>query len=295
VFSASLGFKGANLDGELRAGLFVDDENGAYFKTKGDGNLYACIRSLSVETHEELIIFPFAIDITLGNIYDIQMQWRGVGEIRYFAGNPATGKLELVHRIEFLNTLDQALSIANPALSASVYARNVTQEVSMWAGCIDVTAEGGSQVPRQYGSFNVSAAAVSSPQVVAAIRSPELAPSGGINTRDVELFRITISSDKKATMAAYRTRDPAALTGGNWGPTISTSFLEAATTFAAYNLALMEKFSTFEIPAGGTISRSNPDPATVEFDIVHGDYIVLYCSNAAIAAIDITIEWGDEV
>lgn len=292
-WAASIGFKGANLDGILKAGMFVDAENGVYFKTKGDGLLYACVLKNSIETHEEVITFPFDIDITLGNIYDIQMQWRGVGSIYFYIGNPSTGRLVLVHTIEFLNTLDETLSFDNPALSANYYAENTTQEVSLWGGCVDISTEGGGVEKAQYGA-HTSTKTVSSGAGIVALKSPTLI-SARRNTRDIVLARITIASDKKVTIKVYQTRDSTAIVGGAFATFLSGSYIEANTTMTSVDIAKMNEFSSFKIAAGSFVERENPNPEIIDFYLVHGDYLVLVADTAATAEIDATIEWGEEI
>ena len=293
-YAASLGFKGASLDGILKAGLIVDGENGVYFKTIGDGSLYACVLNDGVETHSEKITFPFEIDITKGNIYDIRMQWRGVGNISFFAGNPSTGFLEEVHEIKFLNVLDEKVSIRNPALSLAFHAENITQEVSLWCGCADVSSEGGGVEREQYGEFSVGKTS-SGGDPILALRVPNLAPNGKINTRDLRLVRITISADKRSIFKVYQTRDATAVTGGTWATVQTGSFVEANTAMSAIDTAKMDDFSTFRLAPNESISRDNPAKDTIDFYGVHGDYIAIVCDTGSTVIGEFTVEWGEEI
>lgn len=296
-YAASLGFKGANLDGVLKAGLIVNGENGAYFKTIGDGELYACVLNDGVETHAEKIIFPFDIDITKGNIYDIRLQWRGVGDIEFFAGNPATGLLEQVHKIKFLNMLDEELSIRNPAFSIGFHAENVSQEVSLWSGCSDITSEGGNIDREQYGEHTADRTVTSGTTSggIIAFRNPTLAPNGKSNTRDISLARITVTADKKSTFKVYRTRDLSAITGGSWAAHAVGSFVETNITFTALDFTKLAAFSTFKPAAGATIIKDNPSKDVIDFYGIHGDYLVVACSAGANVAAEVSIEWGEEI
>ena len=295
LWSSSTGFKDANKNGELRAGLFVRDENGVYFKTKGDGKLYACIRSLGVETHEEEITFPFPIDITLGNIYDIQAQWRGVGNIKFYAGNKATGALELVHTIKFLNTLDKALSISNPAMSASFFAENITEEVSMWCGCIDVTSEGGQRERMQYGSDSVTRIVTfNTNNGIIAMRSPHFI-NGDTNTRDMRLVRISVQASGKCRLRLYVTRDATAIAAGAWTTPVAGSFVEFNTTMTSVDPAKMSDFLTIPLAASQFKELENPDKDIIDFIIIHGDIIVLAIIEGNNIEVDATIEYGEEI
>lgn len=296
-YAASLGFKGANLDGILKAGLITAGENGVYFKTIGDGELYACILNDGVETHSEKITLPFELDITKGNIYDIRLQWRGVGDVEYFAGNPNTGLLERVHKIKFLNTLDEGLSIRNPAFGICYQAENVTQEVSLWSGCSDITSEGGYVDREQYAEHTADRVVSSGATAggVIALRNPNLAPNGQTNTRDISLARITVTADKKSTFKVYRTRDLSAITGGSWEGHALGSFVEINTTFTALDFAKLDSFSSFKPAAGATIIKDNPAKDTIDFYVVHGDYLVVACTSGVNVAAEVSIEWGEEI
>lgn len=295
-WAASIGFKDANLDGVLKAGFIVNGENGVYLKTKGDGFLYACVMNDGVEI-EELITFPFEIDITLGNNYDIQLQWRGVGFVRFFAANPTTGRPEEIHKMNFLNTLDEKLLTRNPAFSVGYHAENITQEVSLWSGCADVTAEGGIVDREQYGEHSADRTVTSGATSggIIALRNPALAPNGKINTRDLSLARVTVTADKKSTIKVYQTRDLTAITGGSWDAHRDGSFVEVNTTFTALDFAKMQEFSTFKPAAGATIIKENPSKDTIDFYAIHGDYIVVACIAGANVAAEVSIEWGEEI
>jgi hypothetical protein len=296
-YAASLGFKGANLDGILKAGLIAAD-NGVYFKTIGDGELCACIFSGGVETHSEQITFPFEIDITKGNIYDIRLQWRGVGNVEYFAGNPATGHLELVHKIELLGTLDEKLSIENPALSIGFHAENVSEEVSLWCGCADITSEGGGIDREQYGEHTADRTVTSGAadtQGILALRNPVLAPNGKTNTRDLSLARITITADKKSSFKVYQTRDATAIVAGSWTTGRTGSFVEGNHTFTSCDLTKMEPFSSFKPAAGQSIIKDNPSKQVIDFFGIHGDYIVIACTAGTNVLTEVSIEWGEEI
>lgn len=293
--SGSAGFKGANLDGILKFGLFVVDENGAYFKTKGDGKLYAVILKDGIETNEEEITFPFAVNITLGNIYTVQILWHGVGAVRYYVDNPATGFPQLVHTINFLNQLDQDLFFHNPALNVAYTAENITQEVSLWTGSVDVSAEGGQRDSLQYGSNSARVTRTASTNNgILAMRSPELI-NGKSNTRDMRLVRITLQTDKKCDIKLYRTRDQAAIVAGAWSASVFGSFVEFNSTMTSVNLSLMDDFLTIDMPANVLRDLNNPDKDIIDFIIVHGDVIVIALDTGSAVNVTATIEYGEEI
>lgn len=56
------------------------------------------------------------LDQTKGNVYQIQYQWLGYGEIRFCIENPATGRFQPVHRIQYSNA-NTSPSVSNPTFA----------------------------------------------------------------------------------------------------------------------------------------------------------------------------------
>lgn len=279
--------------GQVDFGLFVDNENGVFFRRKEDGNLYACLLNNSVLVREELITTSFNIDLTRGNVYDIQMQWRGVGNIKFFIGSPITGTSELVHTFKNLNNLTD-MSLQNPALSASVRATNVSgNEGLIRIGCVDITSEGGSTEKEQFGSA-IGIATVSDGDPILAIRSPSTI-NGKVNTRDIHLARISANADKKSSVSIYRTRDPSAVVGGTWTRVNSSSYTEQNSTLTSVDILKMDYVTTFNVEANTTERMVNPAREHIEFYLVHGDYLVAICDSGSTVVMSSIFEWGEEV
>ena len=296
LWSSALILPGKLLDGVRDFGLF-DGHNGVFFRLKSDGNLYAVLRSGGVETHEELITIPdtfIGFDVEKGNIYDIRFQWRGVGNYFFYIGNPATGASELVHQISNLGTLT-ALSMENPSLMLAFKATKTTEDVTMLVGCADVTSENGNSDREQYGEASTEVAGISAGDGVLAVLNPLLAPNGEMNTRDLRLARITIGADKKAVFKVYQTRDATAIVGGTWTAEKVGSFVESNSTITSVDIAKMDPFTTFRVAAGAQTDRINPSPLTIDFFGIHGDYLVIVCTEGSSVAVDASIEYGEEI
>ncbi|MDP3889497.1 MAG: collagen-like protein [bacterium] len=65
------------------------------------------------------------LDHTKGNIYKIQYQWLGFGNIKFFIESPSTSEFILVHEIEYANA-NTVPTIANPSLQLMVEAVNTS-------------------------------------------------------------------------------------------------------------------------------------------------------------------------
>lgn len=287
LFSTALICPDATADGVRDWGLFTPD-NGVFFRLKADGKLYAVIRSGGSETHEEEIDTSSVAgyDVTKGHVYDIQFQWRGVGNYKFYID------LVLVHTFSFLGTLTE-LSVQNPALSAGFLCTKTTEDVSMVVGCADITSEGGSVDRLQYFSAEHERSTGTTNQIpLISIMSPATI-GGEHNTRDLRLVRVSGGAGAKVTFRLYTTRDATALTGASFGAVSGTQTL-VDTTATAITTAKCTLVMTFRVPANGMESISNPDPDRIDFVIVHGGYLILTVDGAN-TNVDGTIEIGEEI
>lgn len=271
-------------------------ENGVFFRLKSDGLLYAVLVSGGVETHDELIDVSCldCFDVEKGNVYDINYQWRGVGNYNFFVN------LKLVHTFSLLGSLT-ALSMENPALPISYKATRNTQDVAIYAGCADVTSQNGETDKEVYGSGFAESVTVSTDTPVIVIHQPLLI-DGQTNTRTISLARVTVNSSKKGTFSMYLTRVPSAIVGATFKPIGGGSFVETdspdvtpgAVRATSVVPALMRKRYSLYVEALVSQSSENPYRGRIEFPIVRGDYLVVTGSGASASA-DVVVEWGEAV
>ena len=278
-------------------GMFTSD-NGVFFRCGVDGNLYACIMSGGVLTHEEKITLPSShfdgFDVSKGNNYDIDFQWRGVGNYAFYIQDSKSEDFKLVHKIRLLNTLSESVSIQNPALPIAYRIVSAGEIGSLWSGCADITSSGGAEDRTQYNSAVSNPVTIITDTPVIVIRQPETI-GGEINTRDIIIARITINCDKRSTASFWVTKDPTAITGGTYTPKGNGSFVEVNKTATAVDTAKLRKFYGLRIEALTSVSIDNPDHDTIDFFLVHGDYLVITGTNGGAASMDAVIEWGEEV
>lgn len=299
LYSTAVFLPSPNADCVRDFGLISHDENGVFFRLIGNGASYtlnAVRTSGSVETVEEITI-PSAFvgfDISKGNIYDIQFQWRGVGNYKFYIGNPATGLSELVHTMNLLGTLD-ALSIQNPTLPATFKVDNTNGgNGKIICGCVDITSEGGTEDREQYQSATHARSTGTNTEIpILSIFSPETI-NGHVNTRDTRLARVSGSADAKVTCTVYKTRDPAALTGEAFATIGGGTYVQKDTTATAIVTANANKILSFKIEANSSAFRESPDPRRIDFFVSHGDYIII-TSQGNNTNVDFAIEWGEEI
>ena len=184
----------------------INIENGAYFRVKGDGTnhqVFVEILNNGIVTHSQDItaLIPPEVDITLGTVYDIQMQWRGVGNIRFFIG------LQKIFEFQLLGTLPY-LSISNPALPAAYYVESFGEEYEVNLGCCDITSEGGSDSLKTHAPFTTGAELIdvaARPTAMLAVQIPETY-NGNVFTRDSVLTRFTSFCKDESMMGIYVVR-----------------------------------------------------------------------------------------
>lgn len=211
LFSTAIFIPNKTASGVREFGLFTE-EAGVFFRVKSDGKLYGVVRTTNdtITTEDETEIDTSNVDIEKGNIYDIQFQWRGVGDFCFFFN------LRDLKTFNYLGTLTR-LSVFNPALPIAFRCENLGDNVEINCGCVDVTSEGGSTNGKTYGSVGISnvsgqVAVASGYNVpIIAIRS-KLTVDGKRNTRDTLALLLSAYADQRGFVRVWATRDFSAIT-----------------------------------------------------------------------------------
>lgn len=271
-------------------------ENRVIFRLKSDGLLYGVLRSGNVETKEVLLDTGMltGFDVEKGNVYDIQFQWRGVGNYVFFIN------LREVGRFTNLGTLT-ALSMQNPALPVRFESTRITENVSIYTGCADITSENGTEAKLEYGAAYAANVSTGTNTPILVIKQPLLI-NGQTNTRDLTLARITLNCSKKATFRIWTTRDATAFTSGTFVSVNQGSYVECdspdtkvgASRVTAVDVAKLRFITAANVEAAVPREIDNPWPDGIVFPIVRGDYVVVTCT-ASTATADCVIEWGEHI
>ena len=210
LYSTAMWFNDPTASMIRRFGQFTS-ESGVFFELD-NGILYGVVRTTidSVTTDDRFEIRQ-DFDLSKGNVFDIQYQWRGVGNYVFYVN------LKEVVGSRYLGTLTN-LSMFNPAAPLAFEAINEGDDDPMYFGCVDLSSEGGSHNGKTYGSIGVSnntgSIAISGyNQPVLAVRS-KLTVGGLINTRDTLALLASAYGDQKAVLRIWATRDFTAITNG---------------------------------------------------------------------------------
>ncbi len=219
LYSTSMFFPNPTALGMRDFGIFTD-ESGVFFRLKSDG-LYACRQTSSGGVPQPVIeekiddnLLPSDLDLSKGNIYDIQMQWRGVGDIFFYIGKTKDQQV-LVHTMYHLN-LSTSLNVWNPANPIAFRCENLGDEVEIKCGCVDITTEGGEPAAGSYGSISINndtgsvdVAGFNTP--VLAVRSKKIFNTLR-NTRDTLALLATAYGDQRNIVRIWCTRDETSIT-----------------------------------------------------------------------------------
>lgn len=267
-------------------GLFTDD-NGVFFRLKADGLLYVVVRSGGAEDEQLADVSGVSgFDVEKGNVYDIQFQWRGVGNYAFFVN------LQLVYTFSYLGTLT-ALSMENPALPAAYYCYKDTGDITLYAGCVDISSEGGDVAREQYGSAHGTESGNNTDYPIVSIYNPPLI-GGRVNTRNLRLARVSASSTAKCKISVWKSRTAAALTNESFSAIGDGSYVEVDTEATAMVTGNAVLLTMFNVEANASEVSVNPNPDTIDFFVTDGDYVIVsYTGN--VSAVDAVIEWGEEI
>lgn len=219
LYSSSIFLRDSSFSGVRRFGYFTE-ESGSFFELTNLG-LFAVVRTTiggTTTDDRKKIDIPVGVNIENGNVYDIQMQWRGVGNYTFYIN------LQPVAKFDYLGN-SQNLSIFNPANPISFECINKGDTVSIGCGCVDISSEGGDQKGGAYGSIglNNNSGQISIPgssnynNPIIAVRSKKTV-NGRLNTRDTLALLASAYSDERSILRVWATRDFSAISSNdqNW-------------------------------------------------------------------------------
>jgi len=194
----------------VRAWGYFTEESGAFF-TLINSVLFAVVRTTvnGVTTEDSYPIDTTGIDLSKGNTYDIQMQWRGVGNYKFFIN------LIEVKTVEYLGASTD-LTMFNPANPLAFECVNLGDEVVLQCGCVDISSEGGEDNGKTYGSMGISN--INGQVPISGYNVPIIAAkslktvNGLINTRDTLALLVNAYSDQRSLVRVWVTRDLTAIT-----------------------------------------------------------------------------------
>ena len=205
---------------------------------------------------------------------------------------------KLVYQTSFL-WANTELTIANPALSAWFYAENTDwTEVEIRVGCIDISSEWGFQDEAEYRSMaNQTPKAVNTANYPALIMNVKDTFNGLPNTRDVQAYRATWSSDQKSYMKAYVTRDITAITWASFVDVQADSWMQYDVSATAIDTAKCQLLWNTRLQIDSPWQVNLPSGRT-NFYLTAWDYLIITCERenpTQTANVVVSLEVGEEI
>lgn len=236
------------------------------------------------------------IDPTLGNVYQVQIQYLGFGGIKFYVENPETADFELVHILEYANT-STLPSVPNPIFRVGWAARNTgnTTNISVQGASAAVFNEGEVYYDgRPRGLCHTQTGIDATRTNVLALRN-RLSFNGAANRAEIIPKLLSFSTDSSKTGIFEIIKGPEV------GP---TDFLEWQ--YADETLSLME-YSTSDVEITGgtpiacfTITSAGINPIDVESILEFVSpfetfAITAKVSGGAAADMDVSATWKEDL
>jgi len=296
--------------GKRLFGIF-SDSNGVFFELVGDGVDYVLnvVRrstngSLTEQRVDITSLLPDGFDISKGHVYDIQMEWRGVGNFFIYVD------LVKVYTFSLLGTLT-GMSVSNPALPVSYECIDAgASDILIQAGCVDVTAEGGDKQNKQYTSVNTGTTLLTTNNTGKALLAVKLPVSTSYDgntvdyTRDMIFTEMTSFCKDEAFTIVKASRlihvaNLAALAGWSTNPDSLYEFRTnsdgALDTAYQLDKASMNLIYSVRTEKDFARSHTNPDPSHTDFYLVGGDILVIELKSDGNSTGGVTLEFAEEL
>jgi hypothetical protein len=211
-------------------------------------------------------------DWTKGNVFQIQIQYLGFGQISFWVENPDTGSFHCVHKIKYANA-NTAPSFANPTLFAYARSKNTTNNTNVTlktaSMALFVEGEDPGLGPHFAQARSYAIGNTTDEKVVMTIRNKEVFQSRTNRTNiQVRAFTFATSLSSSSALATFRFYvNGTPLTNVSYADnSTNTSVIEydvAATTFSTTNAALVYKVTvgtstSFVTPVADLVDRLSP-------------------------------------
>ena len=315
LFSTAVNLFNPTYQGKRDFGL-INTTNAIHFELEGDGSdwkmnvvrlttLAGASSTQRVDITSNIMDLIPSFDPSKGHVYDIQMEWRGVGDFFIYVD------LIKVYTFKLLGTLDD-LSVSNPALPVSYRCSgaSVGNDLEILAGCVDVTSEGGGIQNKEYTSANTGKALLTTTnagKAILAVRLPTEVTYDGVSvsyTRDMILTSLTTFCKDEAFISFNTARIlhvPNLDVLAGWNTNTDSLYEWRDNTDGALDTAFqLDKLNMSELwttrqEKDISISHSNPDGDSSDVYLTAGDIILVELKSDGNSTGGATFEFAEEV
>lgn len=286
LFSTALMIPNAALVGaERRWGLGYQDDtyqSGVLFELI-NGTLYGKIITTvdGVLSDQKVKLDVTPAELEGGALFDIQFQWRGVGEYFFYVNQRLVGEIK---NLEIDN--DVNVSIINPSMPVAFQAVNKGAQSKIICGCVDVTSEGGQNPFLRPLSLDTTLGVTvedsGTPMLILYVPQNY---QGQHNSRDIRIIKASLGLADTGVVKIHVTRDPSAFGVTALGDLDGeTDFTWAEADYSCVKFSRAGKLvneakcklvdAGYIAKAGDKVVLSLSDRQEVV--VTHGDYVILY-------------------
>lgn len=235
------------------------------------------------------------IDPTLGNVYQIQLQYLGFGGIKFFVENPETALFELVHIIRYANTSTIPI-VSNPIFRIGWAARNtgnttdIVVQGASGAGFVegDIFFDGDK---RGFG-FNQSAIGGTLTSILSI--QNRLTYFGTANRAEILLKALSLSTDTTKTAQFQIIKNPVIASGQSLEfETLSTNDLAQVSTTASTVIG-GDELAAFNVKSQGSFMADIENTVSA---LLPGDILCVAAnvSSGSASEMGAALTWQDDL
>lgn len=291
-------FTPGEADSEQLVGI-GDDVDGLFFGYKG-AEFGVVRRNNGVDqftAQSDWNELPFDdLDPTRLNVYQIQYQWLGAGEIRFYVEIPGFGGFVLMHRVKYANT-ETDVSLQNPSLPLIALVKNAGNttnlELRTPSGSSGVEGDSLNRSQRALYGADAVETSVTTEVPILSIRNPETYQ--GLANRlslRVQFIKVTAISNAGNRIGRFRVYEDATLTGASF------TALDANTTPAQRDAAATAFSGGIVIASTAIAANQNdtiPFAAVFPFIIPPGSSVTITAQAVTAIDVGVSITFDSEV
>ena len=150
------------------------------------------------ETTLSSVSDPFILDHSKGNVFEIQYQWLGYGQLNFRIENPNTGEFTLVHKIKYTNqNTTTSLDIPHMKLGIIAASAGSTTDLSVYSACMAAFNESTADFPLNVNAYGGDIKGLStSREVIIAVRKNTTNVQGHLlDPNDIQFQELTVAAD----------------------------------------------------------------------------------------------------
>jgi hypothetical protein len=233
--------------------------------------------------------FPMVLDQTKGNVYQIKFQYLGFGNMDFFIENPADGRFQLVHRLQYANA-NTSPSLTIPDFKVGVFCASLgsTTDISTFAGSFYGAVEGKIDELLNPDSVGNSQTAVGTTLTNVISIRVRLEINGIINLRELDLHNVSGAADGTKPVEFELLLNPTITGDQNWAyhnGNSTDSLIEVMTDklTVSINSGVTLELGDFSVARLGNFSE---DLTNLGIDLKRGDVVCL-CAKATSSTSDL--------